>query len=190
MLARCLLLQRVSTCLQKGLNEQILRYTGFLRRISTISTEEFSSIWFDHAAIAAPWFLYHKVLGYRQTHLSAPSVTSKTSEFPMESLTYDGMVDILFDPQTCSLFNPSNDKHIEAEKQGARQYFEEVLMVDERRFFDRTGKESAQGSVGWEVGRSGVIGVEWSIIVDGRILIDLSEKVKHAWVRYETGLDL
>ena len=169
---------------------QILRYTSYLRRLDTITPTQFSSLWSDHGALAAPFFRYHNILGYTQTHLTAPAVATLAASLPMKMLEFDGMVDLHFDSQTCSLFNPANDKHTEEQKKSTRRYFEEVILKDEKRFWDRTGKGNVKGSVGWEEGITRVVGVERKVMVDGRIAIEILKDVKEKWESYNTGVEI
>ena len=108
----------------------------------------------------------------------------------MKGLDYDGMVDLHFNPQTCSLFNPDNDEHTDVQKDGARRYFEDVILVDEKRFWDRTGKDNVNGSVGWEEGRTGVLGVERKVIVNGKIVIEMPRDVIEKWKGFNTGAEV
>ena len=126
----------------------------------------------------------HNVVGYTQVHLGP------LDSFPMKCLAYDGMVDIYFDPQTCSLFKPDNDRHSDSQKDGARRYFEDVILVDEKRFWDRTDKGNVTGGIGWDQGGTGVVGVEKKVIVDGEMVIQIPMEVKQVWNGYNTGIEL
>jgi hypothetical protein len=110
--------------------------------------------------------------------------------FPAPTLSYAGMVDLYF-TSSCTLFNPSApSKYTEQQKASAQRYFEEVILPDEKRFWDRTGERNVDGSVGWEEGGTGVLGTERKVIVDARIVIDVSEEVKRKWEVYDTGVQI
>jgi EthD domain len=158
---------------------KVVRRTTFLRRLASLpSQEDFSSRWSEHAALVAPLFQYHNILGYTQTHLATSARRSG-----VKVLEYDGMVDLYYDPETCSAVNSELGKG----KPGwdaAERYFSEVVFVDEAKFWDRNGKGNVDGAVGWETGAISVMGWEKKVIVDGKIVIDVPEKVMERWNQY------
>jgi hypothetical protein len=192
---------------------QLHRYTAFLARVPGISHAEFSQYWHDHAALAGPYllctlasffpadhrhfllngvhrlicFVVHGIINYTQTHLLQPDHNLVFLP-PYITTAYSGMVDLTFTP-SCTLFNPSSlSKYAEAQIQAAQRYFMEVILPDEQRFWDRSRKSDTFEDVKERGADGGVAGVERKVIINGKIVIDLSEEVRKRWEGYGTGL--
>jgi hypothetical protein len=107
---------------------------------------------------------------------------------PYAANPYSGMVDLTF-TSSCTLFNPSAPSmYTEAQAQAAQRYFVEVILPDEQRFWDRNGKQDASADAKERTEVVSLAGVQKKVIVDGKIVIDLSEEVMKRWARYDTGL--
>lgn len=159
----------------------IVRFTGILHRLANVSPSDFSALWANHAALAAPWFLYHNVRGYTQTHATASAAIPGA-----KVVDFDGMVELYFDPSTCTLFNP---KLLEGrpDSEGAQKYFEEVIFVDEKRFWDRTEQANVRKGVEWQEGTMGFVGKEVKVIVDGKVVVDVPDELWKRWQSYVGG---
>ena len=162
-----------------------IRFTTRLHRLASVSPADFSARWEAHAALAAPWFLFHGVRGYTQMHPTRPDKATQPAP------PYDGFVTLYFEPDACSLFEP---RRAEGKPgcEGARRYVEEVILVDERRFWDREGKgnvTSGNGAEGAEAEGGGVVaGREIEVIVDGEIVIEVPREVWARWEAYLCGM--
>ena len=103
-----------------------------------------------------------------------------------KTVDFDGLVELYFDPSTCSLFNPTLAEG-KPGSEGAQRYFEEVIFVDEQRFWDRTGQSNVRKGLDWEEGAMGFLGKELKVIVDGKAVIRIPDDVWDRWQSYVDG---
>lgn len=147
---------------------------ALLKRNPTMSTEEFSTHWFkNHAAIVLPYFLANGVDYYAQIH--NPTLTSPiTAPKDLDISEWDGAAELRF-------------RDVRPEQTAAgKKYFEEVILMDERRFL--VGE--ALGHVRM-VGAGVVTGERRVIIEDGKVVCGLdwveNGKIWEGYVGGESG---
>jgi hypothetical protein len=146
-----------------------------------LTQQQFSDLWYAHAAIVTPMFLYSGVEYYAQ-------VTTFSTPFPFPSHTSQihGPLTTTSSPSTLDLSpwagaaeKPPSDNSVE-DPQWLTDYYREVVMVDEKRFLDRDAE------VWFKRVEPGTVEGERKIIIDGgQLLIEIPESVMRVWKEYE-----
>lgn len=146
---------------------------ALLKRNPSITKAQFSAHWLEkHAAIVIPYFLAHGVEYYAQIH--NPSFATDDTPKGLEISEWDGAAELKF-----------KDVRPEDTDVG-KKYFQEVILVDERRFLLSEALEHVK-----IVDAGTVKGDRKVIIEDGRVVYDLgylgNVKIWQMYVNGETG---
>jgi hypothetical protein len=146
-----------------------------------LTQQQFSDLWYAHAAIVAPMFLYSGVQYYAQ-------VTTSSIPFPFPShtpqihgplTTTSSLSTLDLSPWAGAAEKPPSDSSVE-DPPWLNDYYREVVMVDEKRFLDRDAE------VWFKRIEPGTVEGERKIIIDGgKLLIEIPETVVRVWRDYE-----
>ncbi|KAH8784811.1 hypothetical protein F5882DRAFT_404200 [Hyaloscypha sp. PMI_1271] len=130
-----------------------------------LTQQQFSELWYAHAAIVAPMFSYSGVQYYAQIH-GPLTTTSSLSTLDLS-------------PWAGAAEKPPSDSSVE-DLPWLNDYYREVVMVDEKRFLDRDAE------VWFKRIEPGTVEGERKIIIDGgKLLIEIPESVMRVWRDYE-----
>ncbi|PMD50464.1 uncharacterized protein K444DRAFT_621836 [Hyaloscypha bicolor E] len=130
-----------------------------------LTQQQFSDLWYAHAAIVTPMFLYSGVKYYAQVH---GPLTTTSSPSTLDLSPWAGAAE-----------KPPSDSSVE-DPQWLTDYYREVVMVDEKRFLDRDAE------VWFKRVEPGTVEGERKIIIDGgKLLIEIPESVTRVWKEYE-----
>ncbi|CZT11773.1 uncharacterized protein RCO7_08654 [Rhynchosporium graminicola] len=143
---------------------------GLLIRNPGLTPEEFSKHWYTvHAPLVVPMFLYLGVRNYEQIHAPFDLPSSSST---LNTSTFDGVV-ALPPPPLSGILPEGIPRWVQA-------YYDEVVKVDEKRFLVSEALKHivrvTPGSVGGDVR---------VVIGEGKVLVDVPERVWQVWRGYE-----
>ncbi|KAN0104617.1 hypothetical protein V8E51_010362 [Hyaloscypha variabilis] len=131
-----------------------------------LTKEQFSDLWYAHAAIVTPMFLHGGVQYYAQIH---GPLTNTSSPSTLDLSSWAGAAE-----------KPPSKPSEKPDPQWLMDYYKEVVMADEKRFLDRESEEWFK-----RVEPGTVEGERRVIIEGGKSLIEIPENVMKVWREYE-----
>ncbi|KAI1753478.1 hypothetical protein F4782DRAFT_496482 [Xylaria castorea] len=120
---------------------------GPIFRRPDLSHEEFATAWHRHGRLVTPWCLNCGVWEYIQIHMPSPSATTEEPESASTSETSNDTIEskarrILEQTDGVAIM-----RRYQVPTDGGKQYFENVVLADERRFLhDESGAGAVMGN--------------------------------------------
>lgn len=147
----------------------------------SLTQQEFSDLWFNHAAIVTLMILYSKTLLRSSMCALFPALSSShlTSQIhgPLTATSSTSTLDLSYWAGAAE--KPPSDPST-PDPEWLNDYYREVVMVDEKRFLDRDAE------VWFKRVEPGTVEGKKRVIVEGgKSLIEIPEQVIRVWKEYE-----
>ncbi|CAG8950165.1 hypothetical protein HYFRA_00008402 [Hymenoscyphus fraxineus] len=145
---------------------------GLLKRKPGTTQKEFSDHWYNkHAQLIVPLFLYCKVENYIQIH--APLTTS-TSDPSLTLSDWSGAAETQVTPLLLTLLTAPESDSI---PRWVVRYYQEVVLVDERRFLDGEAMTHVRMVEGGTV-----MGERKAVIEGGKVVVGVGEEAYGGYI--------